>query len=245
MKILENLLGKKEPEEIIYNVETYVRENSGNAPKDIYDVSKKIFEDSGIVGKFHVSNFGRLYKGFDESCEETLKGGFDIYYRDHPSFGNLTLKQIINNQKLITSGFDEQKQEMLELGEQVADLLEIGDFKSVILPWKDYSDLPHYYSFEVDTPLGWQSAHIHLDTNHEIIQFFKPKNDEWWNFDVFKSYVFWHDLQELDIKEKFKFSNMPLIKDIKNALDFRGKRIEIYKNKLMHGKYDSIEKIIL
>ena len=179
-----------------YNIELTVRENvEKNLPREIYERSVQQFEEAGLVGRMHSrGNFGRMHEGYDESCETYLKGHFDIFYRGD----RRTLRQRLDEARITTSGFDETKQKALAMGEIAIDILEQFD-PLASLPINVYHNMPFIGSMEVNTAAGIQSTHVHCK-DCRIIQFWKPKNDEYWyDHDMFKDYI--SDLQLEDFKE--------------------------------------------
>ena len=96
-----------------------------------------------------------------------------------------TAPEILENAKLTTSGFDEERMEALALGEGVLEVLGRYEPLSMVLPWDIYMQMPLIESVEVDLVYGKQSAHIHV--GGVIIRFWKPKKDVYWyDFDTFK-----------------------------------------------------------
>lgn len=170
---------------IIYNLELSVGRNDGSVPLDLYDASVKAFEEAGLIGQRHVNHFGRVFDGYVTSCDRFIEGHFDIFYRGGET---RTTREILDEMEIKTSGFDDQMQSALAMGEESLRILEKED-PFVSLPLNLYKSMPFISSMEINTPAGIQNAHIHCEDGR-IIQFWKPKKDlYWYDFDTFKDYI--------------------------------------------------------
>ena len=185
-----------------HNIELKVRENSGEVPNLLYEKSVQQFRDSGLIGRKHVNHFGRIFEGYDVSCDNIIRGYFDIFYR-----GNETrsMRETFEEEKLKASGFDETKQSAIELDELAVNILEKID-PLASLPVNTYYSMPSISSMEINTSAGIQSTHIHCKDGG-IIYFWKPKKDKfWYDFDTFKDYV--KDLQFGSLKNRLSILNI-------------------------------------
>lgn len=168
-----------------YNIELAVSSNIDNAPSKLYDLSCKQFEDARLIGKKHVNHFGRMYEEYDVSCHEFVEGRFDIFYRGDET---RSMREILEEERIKATGFDEVKQDMLDIGETAVDILEKYSALAT-LPFNIYTSLPFTNSMELNTPCGIQSTHVHTEEK-KIIQFWKPEKDQhWYDFDTFKDYI--------------------------------------------------------
>lgn len=157
---------------IIYNLELSVGRNDGLVPSNLYDASVKAFEEAGLIGQRHVNHFGRVFDGYDTSCDRFIEGHFDIFYRGGET---RTMREILDETRIKTSGFDDQMQSALAMGETFLEILEEKD-PLASLPLELYSSMPFISSMEINTPAGIQNAHIHCEDGG-IIQFWKPKRN--------------------------------------------------------------------
>ena len=168
-----------------YNIFLDLREKEKAIPQNIFDLCKRQFEDVGLIGEKHINYFGRVFQGYDQSCDVYVKGHFDIFKRD----SNLSMREIIKQKEITSSGFNELEQETIALGEEVVDILEKND-PLATLPYNVYSNLPMIQSMELNTACGIQSTHVHTKEGR-IIQFWKPKKDRYWyDSDTFKNHLF-------------------------------------------------------
>jgi len=179
-----------------YNISLMIEPNKG-MPNLVYEVTLEIFRRAGLVGKKHVNHFGRIFQGYDFSCSNSKTGVFNIFYRKEC---NLTIREMLDRFKLTASGFDELAQETIGMTETVCDSLERADPSMKVLPWKFVGDYPLIKSMELETPAGSQSTHVHAEGSGEIIQFFKPRRDNfWYDSDTLKNYLFDAAMESSDL----------------------------------------------
>lgn len=223
-----------------YNIELEVAPNTGRIPAHLYDPSVRKFEEAGILGRKHVNHFGRVLEGYDKHCRIFHRGAFEIAWFENET---RNLRQIIEEEEIKTSGFDDLNQQTLEMMKDVLPVLEKHD-PLVSLPFNTYSSIPMVRSFEIHTPCGSQGAHAHLK-NGEIIQFWKPEKDKfWYDRDSLRMYYeqtlsrISHWLSEDD------FTLWDSIKDNLYSLIFfhLGKRKKLIEHS-MKGYPDDIKKI--
>ena len=195
------------------------------------------------MGELHINDFGRVFQGHDKSCGVFREGYFDISFKDYRKLNGMNMREILDLNKLRTSGFDENKMKLLNLEEDIVDILENCD-PLAELPLEIYSNLPRISSMEIMTPAGRQSLHVHTKDrqNFGIIQFLKPKRDRfWYDRDTLRDYLF-DRLLDYDI---FPLGDNKLLNKIKRIIArVNYKRNNKLWNQLMKNT-DSINKIRL
>lgn len=231
---------------IIYNVSTRLNKPLEPVLEEDVNACFEIFNNEGLLGDFNVNEYGLISKGFSNKTNVFLRGGFDIFVKND-YFDDFTLKEIIEQQLLFSSSEDERKQEVLELAKNIEKEIAYMDIRSRVLTWGQYTDTPVFKTFGIDTPLGFQSAHIHLDNDYKnIIQYFKPqKSNQWYDFDQFKRFLWGRKLDNLRIRESSSLRQKGSFAVNKIINYRRNKKIDEYVNMIMQGKVDYIENINL
>ena len=180
-----------------YNIELSINTNRGY-PSDLYELTAKQFNAAGLIGEKHVNHFGRLYDGYDNSCEKFVHGYFDIFYVGDQL---RTMREILDEARIKASGFDEMQQKVLDTGNKLVSLLE-EHFPLVSLPLNIYDSIPFISTMELNTACGIQSTHAHVKYTEElkgVTYFWKPKKDRYWyDFDTIINYSI--DLELSSIK---------------------------------------------
>lgn len=219
---------------IEYNILLDLGEKEKTIPQEVFELCKEQFDQAGLLGEKHVNHFGRVFQGYNSSCETYLKGDFDIFSRT----SELSMREIIKQKEVTSSGFNELEQKAIELGEMTVDILEKYD-SLASLPMNTYFNLPMIQSMELNTACGIQNTHVHLE-NGRIIQFWKPKKDKYWyDSDTFKNHLFFIN---------FVDNPVPTFEDnFLKHLKYDIKEILYRKHKKLHDSFmknpDSIKKV--
>ncbi|MDO8623592.1 MAG: hypothetical protein Q7R52_05070 [archaeon] len=223
-----------------YNILLDLGKKEKLIPQDRFDLCRRQFADAGLIGERHVNHIGKVFNGYDKSCNVYKEGFFDIFNRNHEEFMGLSMRGILKNGEIMSSGFNELEQEAIELGDTALDILERYD-PLASLPYELYSQMPMIQSMEINTAYGIQSTHVHTKEN-EIIQFWKPKRERsWYDSDTFKDYLMGIVLDDLG---DLSFEKEPIIKRLKG--DFRRllhKKHRYLLDQFMMHSPDKIERI--
>ncbi len=190
-----------------YNVDFYINACHPNCPRDIYEKTGEVLREEGLIGVKHVNHFGRVFDGYDKSCETFRRGLLDIFYSDDVEE---TIPEMLEKLKLVSSGDDRLAQDTIESAEGLLEIMAMVDPCSVILPWNVYRKFPICDSLEINTPAGRQPVHYHTQDNihYGVIQLWKPRKETcWYDFDVLKYLLFDASLMSLDISIALEDAN--------------------------------------
>lgn len=165
----------------LYNIELVIPETERKyVPEKLFQKSVEQIRSQGLLGEKHVNHYGKLCKGFDDSCLVIKNGEMNLFYRR----GNETIGEMISTARIKASGFDEDMQEAIGLAEDAEEILGKIDPLATAMPWRQYSELPSIESRELQTACGRQSVHFHCD-NGDYIRLWRPKKERnWYDLDV-------------------------------------------------------------
>ena len=144
-----------------YNVLLKMDKKEPRMPQDLFNRACEDFRKKGFLGVKHINHFGRVFNGYDPNCEDYREASFDIFLRKYGELNDLNMREIFEQAKITTSGFDDKGMELLEHGEFIVDSLERLD-PLADLPIGIYSNLPGIESMEIQTCCGRQGTHAHI-----------------------------------------------------------------------------------
>lgn len=167
----------------ICNVFFYVEPNNGHPEDDYLGTVGKI-EKLGILGQKHVGHTGRVWEGYDHSCDVIRIGRMDLF----GGGAGESMQGGVNRRMALET-------------------LAKSDPSANVLPQKIYDPSLLIHSMEVATPVGRQQLHFHTDDNtgFGIIQLWKPiKGKGCYDFDLFKKYLLDASSAALNLQERLK-----------------------------------------
>lgn len=150
------------------------------------------FEAAGLLGEKRVDEKGRVFNGYDSRCNTQYHGLFDFFLRDIKEFRGKSIRESFKLKMLTDSLFHNT---VIEKGlearaEDSLDALEKADPLARDMPMDMYYQMTFIDSFTINTPVGKQDIHAHLDTGG-IIQFWRPLGtNRLYDFDTLKGYLF-------------------------------------------------------
>jgi len=159
------------PEE--YNLEVKPSPKPAEMPAEVYDASVEVFASLGLLGHVHVDDHARLQQGYHRGFDSSYQASFDLFWRANI---DQSIHELVAGVDMMASGFDEQAQQALDIGNTVSEMLGKHDPLS-FLPYNVYGQLVRIPTMELTTPAGVQSLHVHTDQGG-IIPFLKPLEEE-------------------------------------------------------------------
>jgi len=178
----------------LYNLQI-IAEPDPHIPEELKVRSLSQLADSGLLGYKHINLKGRVLDGIDNRCSTSYIGRFNLRYRLN---NKRSTREILEEAKIKTSGFDELAQENLAGSEGILNLLESHD-PLATLYYDDYMSMPMIASQEILLACGLQGAHVHLYGKMPIRFWREETSGNWYDYDVVKNNLFEMALSEISV----------------------------------------------
>jgi len=222
-----------------YNLEIIVKPTP--MPQGILEGSLAQVASEGLYGRKHIDNIGRLFEGYDTSCDKYRRGEFQLFYRQDEE----TASEILQRLRLTVDGDNNLQMRVLEMAEFIVPILEHADPVCRVMSWADYCQTSLIRSMELDLVCGKQSVHFHHGEMGLIRLWKARKQNQWYDYDMLSDYLFdimlegWGETDRLHSSE----DSPGFIERIKLGMKSRGlKKFERLWDQLKRNP-DSIRKI--